>query len=50
MGVETYFRDDEDMEKVEPQPEDTHATHHDTTDEPSTQARSIPQRYSSDTS
>ena len=41
-GVETYFRDDEDMEKVEPQPEDTHPTHPDTTDEPSTQARSIP--------
>ncbi|KAL5100302.1 hypothetical protein RYX36_004629 [Vicia faba] len=41
-GFETYFREDEDMEEVEPQPEDAHPTHPDTTEEPSTQARSIP--------
>ncbi|KAL5076550.1 hypothetical protein RYX36_015534 [Vicia faba] len=41
-GVETYFREDEDIEEVEPQPEDTHPTHPDTSNEPGTQARSIP--------
>ncbi|KAL5064010.1 hypothetical protein RYX36_025747 [Vicia faba] len=35
-GFETYFREDEDMEEVEPQLEDAHPTHPDTTDEPGT--------------
>ena len=48
-GIETYFRDDEEMEEVEQQPEDTHPTHLDATDVPRTQDRPVPKSHSDST-